>query len=174
MSAVGKLDTSSSFACKAYAPRPAQSRAVIHQSNWTIKPYSILGRDSAADLFDPHALAVIEATLPEPARTKSRPGVAFVIHHIATPLDYLVVCWWDNENELLTRVLTRNAAAATRDPATPFRLSERESFCVWDMDIMWHERAAYVRHVLAGLRGGVVSGDLNDYAADRFEKPQVG
>ncbi|MFN9975158.1 MAG: hypothetical protein ACK58T_35230, partial [Phycisphaerae bacterium] len=122
----------------------------------------------------PHALAVIEATLPEPARTKSRPGVAFVIHHIATPLDYLVVCWWDNENELLTRVLTRNAAAATRDPATPFRLSERESFCVWDMDIMWHERAAYVRHVLAGLRGGVGSGDLNAYAADRFDKPQVG
>jgi hypothetical protein len=165
---------SHAFKTKSYQPRPARSHAPIRQHGWTLKPYSILGRDSTADLFDPHALAVIEATLPEPARTKSRPGVAFVIHHIATPLDYLVVCWWDNENELLTRVLTRNAAAATRDPATPFRLSERESFCVWDMDIMWHERAAYVRHVLAGLRGGVGSGALNAYAADRFDKPQVG
>ena len=162
---------SHAFKTKPYQPRPARSHAPIRQHGWTLKPYSILGRDSTADLFDPHALAVIEATLPEPARTKSRPGVAFVIHHIATPLDYLVVCWWDNENELLTRVLTRNAAAATRDPATPFRLSERESFCVWDMDIMWHERAAYVRHVLAA---GGAGGNLDAYAADRFDKPLAG
>lgn len=156
------------FIAKPYQPRSASSLAVIHQSNWTIKPYAILGRDSAADLFDPHVLAVIEAALPEPARTKSRPGVAFVIHHIAAPLDYLIICWWDNENELLTRILVRDAAAAQRDPASPFRLSDRESFCVWDMDIMWHERAAYVRHVLAG------GGDLDSYISDRFDKPQVG
>lgn len=164
-----------SFSTKTYTPREARSHSLIHRDGWTLKPYSILGRDSAADLFDPHAIAVIEATLPEPARTKSRPGVAFAIHHIATPLDYLIVCWWDNENELLTRILVRDAAAADRDPATPWRVTDRESFCVWDMDIMHHERDAYVRHVLAAVGGGGGGGgDLQAYIADRFSKPLAG
>lgn len=162
-----------SFSCKPFSPRPAHSHAPIHHSGWTLKPYSILGRTSAADLFDTHVLAAIASVLPAPARTPSRPGVAFAIHHIAAPLDYLIVCWWDNENELLTRILVRDAAAATRDPASPFRLSDRESFCVWDMDIMQHERAAYVQRVLTGFgRGG--AGDLNAYVADCFNKPHAG
>jgi hypothetical protein len=160
------------FSCKPFTPRPAHAHALIDLRGWKLKPYSIRGRDPAAGLFDPHVLAVIDAALPQPARTKSRPGVAFVIHHIAAPLDYLIVCWWDNENELLTRILVRDAAAAVHDPATPFRLTDRESFCVWDMDIMWHERAAYVRHVLAGAHGG--GGGLDAYIADRFDKPLAG
>lgn len=159
-----------SFRCKPFDPRPAHAHALIDLDGWTLKPYSIRGRDCAADLFDTHVLAAIRAALPTPARTASRPGVAFAIHHIATPLDYLIVCWWDNENELFTRTLVRDAAASTRDPATAFRVTDRESFCVWDMDIMWHERAAYVRHVLSsGVRG-----DLRAYVADRFSRSQAG
>lgn len=161
-----------SFPCKPFTPRPAHAHALTDLDGWTLKPYSIRGRDSAADLFDTHVLAAIRAVLPTPARTASRPGVAFAIHHIATPLDYLIVCWWDNENELLTRILVRDAAACVRNPATPFRHTDRESFCVWDMDIMHHERAAYVQHVLSGLSGG--GGDLRAYVADRFNKPLAG
>ncbi|MBY0112627.1 MAG: hypothetical protein K2Y21_07385 [Phycisphaerales bacterium] len=157
-----------SFPCKPFTPRPAHAHALIDLDAWTLKPYAILGRDSAADLFDAHLLATIAAALPTPARTASRPGVAFAIHHIATPLDYLIVCWWDNENELFTRVLVRDAAAADRDPATPWRATDRESFCVWDMDIMQHERAAYVRQVLSG------NGDVAGYVADRTTKPTAG
>jgi hypothetical protein len=69
----------------------------------------------------------------------------------------LIVCWWDRENELPTRIFIR--AEGEWRPA-----SGGESFCVWDLRVMWWEREAYVHTMLAGRTDA-----LNHYLTNTAE-----
>ena len=70
----------------------------------------------------------------------------------------MFVDWWENENELHHRVFfsTSDAPARLR-PATP----DDPIACVWDLSVVAHERAAWIRHVLASP-----APDLDAYLAD--------
>ncbi|MBV9437233.1 MAG: hypothetical protein JOZ44_14340 [Acidobacteria bacterium] len=81
--------------------------------------------------------------LPE-ERDEGCPGVGFIIKHHGATADYVVLAWWANENELPTRVFVT-------DPQTGrWRPANDESFCVWDLEIMWRERNHYIRTMLGG------------------------
>lgn len=86
--------------------------------------------------------------MPRPAVGDGRPGVGFAILHQGRTGDYLILGWWDRENELPTRVFIRDA-----DGWRP--ANGGESFCVWDLRVLWWEREAYVGTVLAGRDDGV-------------------
>lgn len=131
---------------------------------WKFKPYRVFGRAcDAPATFDEAGLDPIVSELPEPAVAPGRPGLGFLIEHLATPLDYIVLCWWQNNNELITRILVREAGA-------PWRPTDgSESFCVWDLDIMWFERNAFIRTMLS-----MPEHDPGAYLAARFEKATVG
>jgi len=60
---------------------------------------------------------------------------------------YTVLCWWDRENELPIRVWV-----AEQDGGAPVWRTARdsESVCVWDLEVIWEERQAYVETVLGG------------------------
>jgi len=94
-------------------------------------------------------------TLPDPAEAEGRPGVGWVILHLGRDVDYLVLGWWDRENELPVRIWVREGGNPWRVARGP------ESFCVWDLEVMAHERDAYVRHVLRLGPSGV-----DDYLED--------
>lgn len=67
--------------------------------------------------------------------------------HRGRDVDYVVQAWWDRENELPVRVYVRDDG--------PWRAARNgESFCVWDLEIMNHERNAYVETVLSGEANG--------------------
>ncbi|MFQ6006864.1 MAG: hypothetical protein ACE5OQ_15340 [Woeseia sp.] len=70
-----------------------------------------------------------------------RPGLGFAILHQGLDCDYIVMSWWDRENELPTRTYTRTHGAW--QPA-----GANESFRVWDIQIIWFERSTFVRAVL--------------------------
>jgi len=101
-------------------------------------------------------IALAEAALPSPAVDDGRPGVGFLILHQGRG-DYLVLAWWDRENELPLRVFVRREDGMGWRPA-----STTESVCVWDLEILWREREAYVHTVLAG-------GSVDEYLARTFE-----
>ncbi len=144
-------------------PRPAHSLPHFMLDGWTMKPYRVLGRCvPETETLAPNSIETIRGALPRPALAPNRPGVAFVIEHFAFPLDYLVLCWWENQNEMNTRIFIRSGAEAWR------LTSGAESFCVWDLDIMWFERNAFVKHMLAGVP------DPAAYAAARFDKAFAG
>lgn len=67
------------------------------------------------------------------------------MEHRGAGADYVVLGWWDRENELPTRVVVREHASEA--PWRPARASE--SFCVWDLQVIGFERDAYVSTVLA-------------------------
>jgi hypothetical protein len=127
-----------------YRDRATTFRGIREYDDWRLKLYTISydGTD-AGDTFEP-AMALARDSLPRPARTNDRPGVGFAIAHRGRGVDYLVLGWWDRENELPLRVFVRPGTASPWRPA-----QGSESVCVWDLQVIWFEREAYVRHVLA-------------------------
>ncbi|THF64658.1 hypothetical protein E6C76_11425 [Pseudothauera nasutitermitis] len=64
---------------------------------------------------------------------------AFAIFHDGASARYLVLAWWGNDNELFTSVSVQTPDGWVEDP-------ERYSFCLWDLEVIWHERNSFVRH----------------------------
>ena len=129
-------------------PRPLTFLGVEAVAGYQLKVYAIRSADQAFERgrFAGGWTLAAEA-LPQPAVTGGRPGLGFVILHQAQGDDYLILGWWDRENELPTRVFLGgiNGWREARGG---------ESFCVWDQRVMWWEREAYVGTVLAGRAGG--------------------
>lgn len=147
-----------------YAPRAVRVLPAIALEGWKFKPYRVIGREATGDApLDKGALEAIFAELPDEAKAPGRPGLGFIIEHLATPLDYIVLCWWQNNNEMITRIFVREAGGAWRPT------DGGESFCVWDLDIMWFERNAFIRTMLS-----MPEHDPGAYLAARFEKATVG
>lgn len=127
-----------------YEPRPLAFLEVRTVRGFRLKCYSIRHGERPLDLETFEAgLKRAEDELPTPPINAERPGVGFVIMHQGRTGDYLILCWWDRENELPLRVFIRDrdgwrAAAGG------------ESVCVWDLRVIWWEREAYVSTVLAG------------------------
>lgn len=130
---------------KPFAPRPLAFHGRHEQSGWGVKLYSVLHGDGPLDWpgFRP-ALGEAVASLPVPDEAAGRPGLAFAIAHQGATGDYLVLGWWNRENELPFVIRVRRSRDEAWRPATA-----DESVCVWDLEILWHERQAWVRHMLA-------------------------
>jgi hypothetical protein len=128
-----------------FQPRSVQFHEACEFSGWLMKIYSVVYGDNLFEWkvfeeFLPTALS----TLPQPAVTESRPGVGFVIAHQGRGMNYLILNWWDNENELFNRVFKR-----TFGNGEHWHLAtEGETTCVWDLEVIWFEREAYVNTVL--------------------------
>lgn len=71
--------------------------------------------------------------MPPADPSSGRPGLGFTIFHQGFDGDYVVVCWWDRENELPTKVWPW-------DGNTWRRALVGESFCMWDLEMFWFER----------------------------------
>jgi len=80
---------------------------------------------------------------------------AFAILHDGASMRYLVLGWWGNDNELFTSVSVETDTGWVEDSA-------RFSFCLWDMEVMWFERNAFVDTIYSD------SSDLASYRARRF------
>jgi len=132
-----------------YAPRPISFHGLERTGGHALKVYSIQYGDTPFDRVRfTGAWALVTESLPTADIEIGRPGVGFVILHQGATGDYFVLCWWDNENELPTRVFVRGD-----DGWRPARGGE--SFCVWDLRVIWSEREAYVATALAGHEGGI-------------------
>jgi hypothetical protein len=133
---------------KRFATRPVEFHRIREVGDWRLKLYSIRYGDAAIDWqFFAGGLALAEAALPRPAAVNGRAGVGFLIAHRGKTAAYLVLGWWDQENELPLRVFVRAYDTAEWRPAR-----DGESVCVWDLEVIWAEREAYVSTMLASDR----------------------
>jgi hypothetical protein len=128
-----------------YQPRSVTLLRIVSRDEWRLKLYSIaLDRAAFDEARFRRGLEMALESLPAPARTTSRPGVGFCILHQGRGADYVVLAWWDRENELPLRVFVSTSADPEWRPARG-----SESVCVWDLEVIGFERDAYVRTVLA-------------------------
>jgi hypothetical protein len=136
-----------------FEPRPLQHLGVVDYRGCRLKKYSIVHGDTPfrTDGFE-EGMRLAERELPTPAVNAERPGVGFVIMHRGRTGDYLILCWWDRENELPIRVYVRDKNGWRAAVGG-------ESVCVWDLRVIWWEREAYVATVLG-------RGSIEDYLAN--------
>ena len=119
-----------------YSPRQISS-----QAHWLdpdgIKLYTISARHVPVDQ-EPyrHRLSTIKAT--KAVAWSTTP--AFAIFHDGAGMAYLVLAWWGNDNELFTSVSVQTPDGWLESPS-------QYSFCVYDLEVIWHERNAFVQHV---------------------------
>jgi hypothetical protein len=144
---------------KRYAPRRVRTLGLAKPNGFRIKQYSIVyGEGPFREADFAAGLRLAYEALPPPAVTAGRPGIGFAIAHQGNGADYVVLAWWDNENELPLRVFVRpQTAGAAWRPARG-----GESVCVWDLAVIAFERQAYVETVLGG-------GAVEDYLQRRLE-----
>src|SRR5690348_8687879 len=88
-----------------FAPRRHLSLPIINHDGWDIKQHAVVYGNGELDAtrFNTSLQAALES-LPQPARTTARAGVGFVILHQDRGMDYIVLAWWDRENELPLRI----------------------------------------------------------------------
>ncbi len=144
----------------AYAPRRIRFLDVRSHAGWRLKTYSvsIAGPIVASSFAQGTELAL--AALPAPAHADGRAGAGLLILHHGRGMDYVVLGWWDRENELPLRVFVREQQAGAAWRAA----QGAESVCVWDLDVIWQEREAWVQTVLAEGRPESVDAYLARHA----------
>lgn len=127
-----------------YEERAIRATGLVEHAGWRLKAYGISHDGSPPGEEDfGGGVRLALAALPRPAAAVGRPGVGFLISHRGRTADYVVLGWWDRHNEMPVRVFVREPDAAWR----PSR--EGESFCVWDLQVMWFEREAFVGTVMS-------------------------
>ena len=88
-----------------YQPRLLTCLGIEAVAGYRLKVYTICYGDQA---FDRQGFAqgwdLARAALPQPSVAAGRPGVGFAIMHQGRTGNYLILCWWDRENELPTRI----------------------------------------------------------------------
>ena len=150
-----------------FHPRPIQPLGLTSVGEWRLKRYTIV-RHTAPDSeshgewpdFEP-GRRLAHAALPSPVHAAGRVGVGFFIEHRGNGADYIVLGWWDRENELPVRVFVRD-----HSPGAAWRAARgSESFCVWDLQVVAFERDAYVGTVLSERAS---EGAVEDYLARRL------
>jgi hypothetical protein len=132
-----------------YQPRLLSFLGVETVAGHRLKVYAIRPADQLFDrgrFKDVWELATL--ALPQPDVAAGRPGVGFAILHQGAISDVFVLCWWYGQIDLPTRVYVRG-------PELWRPAAGGESFCVWDLRVIWWEREAYVTTVLAGRPAGV-------------------
>jgi hypothetical protein len=124
-----------------YQPRETVARGPVEHRGWALNAYTIVyggGSFEPSRFIDGRPMAL--ACLPAPAVTSERLGVGLLIEHQGANVDYLVLGWWDRENELPLRVFVNDPADGEGWRAA----RGGESVCVWDLEVVWREREAYV------------------------------
>jgi len=131
-----------------YVDRPTRFAGIHTHDGWRLKMYDIVyGSEPLDEAAYEDGMALVHEILPRPAVTRVRPGVGLIIRHQGRGVHYLVLCWWDRENELPIRVWVKETGP--KGTWRPASASGGESICVWDMQVIEHERRAYIEHVLA-------------------------
>lgn len=131
-----------------YKPRKTSSLPPASDSDG-LKLYTISASGAEVDVGRyQERLAFIKA---QKQIDSSLPG--FAIMHDGATCEYLIVGWWQNDNELFVSVSVKELDAWVEDMT-------KHSFCLWDLDIIWHERNSFIRHLYSGNK------DLESYRND--------
>lgn len=128
-----------------FRPRPVRFEGLRELAGYRLKVYSVrYGLGGLDRAVYEEGLALAGPSLPRPAVAEGRCGVGFVICHQGRGVHYLVLNWWARENELPGRIWVREFGVGAWRPARA-----DESICVWDLEVIWFERNAFVEEVLS-------------------------
>jgi len=126
-----------------YQPRPVRSLGILEVAGWRIKQYVMTV--TPEDVPDPQLLSATAAlaAVALPAATATH-GVGFLLAHQARPACFVLLDWWQDGFDLKQRYFTSPLV----HPDELVELPGESVGCVWELEVLLHERAAWIDHVL--------------------------
>jgi hypothetical protein len=129
-----------------YHQRPIRFVEVFQCGDWRIKTYRISSHRAVICDYDLAKAKACVATWLERSNDYPLPTykVATLILHACKEGVFAIINWWIDDNML------QNFVYLNRAPAAQFELYSANGVvtCVWEMAIWWHERNAWVKHIL--------------------------
>jgi hypothetical protein len=149
-----------------------QAQPVLDLAGRRVKPYHITLEPDAtlAPVIVGAAYAMAEHMLAPPDR--EMPPASWLVLHEGTTSTYLCVYdWvWGNAVEVISAAAAEPfLGCPDDDPAHFVPVTRILAGCVWELTVLEHERAAWVRHMLVPAEP-----DLDAYLADTVQSGQVG
>ena len=147
----------------AYRPRPVQVLELLEYGPWRIKLYKLTAEHTRLlPELVAEAKRVIRKALPSGARAHDTYSVGFACIHAGLDSNFVFVDWWANENELRHHVFT----SSLERPLELRRAPEGLIACVFDLQLIWFERNAWVEKVLSNPSGPDVEAYLKKILSD--------
>jgi hypothetical protein len=156
----------------AFRDKYVHAQPVVVLADRHVKPYHIAREPDgvlAPDIVSA-AYAMAEQLLPPPDR-ELPPASWLVLHQGQPPMYLCVYDWvWGNAVEVLSAAAAEPCLGCPDDDPAHFVPNTRIlAGCVWELTLLEHERAAWVRHMLVPDEP-----DLNGYLADLVPDGPVG
>lgn len=146
---------------RSYKPRTAEFLRIHEIEGWRIKVYTLTHKEffTSHEILE-NALASLPVWL-QNSRNYDLPDyrIGCLIVHEGNEGVFCILNWWTGENMLQNHVYL-----ATQERPDGFKpYSEGGiAFCVWELGIAWHERNAWVEHVLKHPDNPQFDAYLND------------
>lgn len=131
-----------------YQPRRIAFHQLVEIEGWFVKIYTITNRPQFASSETLEAaITALPLCLSIP-KTSDLPvyNVAFLIVHEAREGAWLLFSWWTGGEMLETEVYFASRAMPDHIQPSPH---DGTLMCVWEMEVLWHERKAWIKHVLS-------------------------
>jgi hypothetical protein len=148
-----------------FRPRPVQFLEVWEEAGWRMKVYSICyNRQHPRPELVEAARRVVRQHLSATPADANAYGVGFVGIHDGRRKNFVFVGWWAEENELYQHLYVSPADQPGKlEYVTPSGLSA----CVFDLQLVWFERNAWVEKVLANPAGPDIDAYLKKRLSDQ-------
>ncbi|GEM47060.1 hypothetical protein [Deinococcus cellulosilyticus] len=117
---------------------------LLHLQDWTFKVYSIWHPDRQ-ELSLEKVLPYLQQHLPEKQESPETHGVGFILLHAGADGNYLLIHWWAGENMLFSSV---HMSTLERPDHFEDISSSGVMACVWELEVIWAERNAWVQTAL--------------------------
>ena len=148
---------------EAYKPRPVRFLGLLEIGSWRIKLYGLTAEHIR--LLPELVLAakrIIAGALPASPDANGSYGVGFAAVHAGVDSNLVFVDWWANDNELHHHVFTSSLEKPLDIHPAPAGLTA----CVFDLQVIWFERNAWVEKVLANPNSPDIDAYLNKVLSD--------
>lgn len=132
---------------EAYRPRATHFLGLWEFHDWRLKAYTIspAGVEPAQELIEA-ARALAEDRIAESAGSGENYRVGYVGVHAGKTGNFVFIDWWSNENEVYHHVY---ASSAEQPTDFQYLTPTGASACVWDLQLIWFEREAWVASILS-------------------------
>ena len=150
-----------------YQPRLIQSLGILLCKNWRIKVYSItVNNEPITKTQLQHVIGQLDTWLEYSSEQGYRHyDIATLIIHQGRDGYYILLSCWVEENML------QNFVYLKEEQHNDFKLISDKGIavCIWEMRIWWHERNAWIRHVLEKPHHPDFESYLNDNIIETYE-----
>ena len=146
-----------------FKPRPARFLELVECGPWRIKLYGLTAEHiRLLPELVVAAKKLFPTILPRDPAAADAYGVGFAGVHCGVDSNLVFVDWWANENELHHTVFT----SSLDGPLDLIPATDGLSACVFDLQVIWFERNAWIEKVLGNPKGPDIDAYLQKRLSD--------